>query len=69
MRAHQNTWGRVSQAQKWVRKKTMRFQTSVINSYLAWMLAGVQMNHGGSSAHAQWFSCQNSGADIRDIIK
>ena len=46
-----------------------RFQTFVINSYLAWMPAGVQTNHGGSSAHAQWFSRQNGGADDYDIIK
>ena len=24
--------------------------------YLAWMLADVQTNYGGSSAHVQWFS-------------
>ena len=47
----------------------MRFQTSVINSYLVWTLAGAQMNHGSSSAHAQWFSHQNGGVDICDIIK
>ena len=47
----------------------MRFQTSIINGYLAWMPAGMQMNFGGSSVHAQWFSCQNGGADIHDIIK
>ena len=47
----------------------MRFQTFVINSYLAWMLVGAQTNHGGSSVHAQWLSCQNGGADDRDIIK
>ena len=50
-------------------KEMMRFQTSVINGYLAWMPAGVQMNHGSSSAHVQWFSCQNGGADICDVIK
>ena len=32
------------------------------------MPVGVQMNHGGSSAHAQWISCQNGGADDCDII-
>ena len=32
-------------------------------------LVGVQTNHGSSSAHAQWFSCQNGGADICDVIK
>ena len=47
----------------------MRFQTSVINSYLAWMPVGVQMNLGGSSVHAQWFSCQNGEADICNVIK
>ena len=47
----------------------MRFQTSVINTYLTWMLVGVQMNHGGSSAHVQWFSHQNGGADVCDVIK
>ena len=47
----------------------MRFQTFVINGSLAWMLAGVQMNHGSSSVHVQWFSYQNGGADDCDIIK
>ena len=46
-----------------------RFQTSVINGYLAWMPAGVQMNHGSSSAHAQWLSHRNGGADNFDVIK
>ena len=47
----------------------MRFQTFVLNGYLAWMLECAQTNHGSSSACTQWFSCQNGGADIRDIIK
>ena len=47
----------------------MRFQISVINGYLMWMPAGVQTNHGSSSTHAQWFSHQNGGADVCDIIK
>ena len=38
------------------------------NSYLAWMPAGAQMNHGSSSAHVQWFSCQNGGADDHVVI-
>ena len=41
------------------------FRVKQLNSYLAWM----QTNHGSSSAHVQWFSHQNGGADIRDIIK
>ena len=50
-------------------KRRQCFRTSVINGYLAWMLVGRQMNHGSSSVHVQWFSCQNGGADIHDIIK
>ena len=50
-------------------KEMTRFQTFSINSYLVWMLAGVQMNHGRSSVHVQWFSHQNDGADDCDIIK
>ena len=50
-------------------REMMRFQTFIINSYLAWMPVGVQTNHGSSSVHAQWFSHQNGGADICDIIK
>ena len=47
----------------------MRFQTSVINGYFVWTLAGVQADHGGPSVHVQWFSYQNGGADICDINK
>ena len=53
-------------------KEMMRFQSFCmkrLNGYLAWMPAGMQTNHGSSSVHAQWFSCQNGGADICDIIK
>ena len=67
-RVHQNTWGECQRHENRFGKET-RFQTSVINGYLVWMPAGVQTNHGGSSAHAQWFSCQNGGADVCDIIK
>ena len=49
-------------------QKTELNRTFVTNSYLVWTLAGVQMNCGGSSAHAQWFSCQNGGADNHDVI-
>ena len=48
-------------------KEMTKFQTSAINGYLAWMLAGVQTNHGGSSVHAQWFSHQNNGADYCEV--
>ena len=50
------------------RQKTELNQTFVTNGYLAWMLVGVQMNHGGFSAHVQWFSHQNGGADDHDVI-
>ena len=50
-------------------KEMMRFQTFIINGYLAWMPAGVQTNHGSSSAHVQWFSHQNGGADDCDVMK
>ena len=52
-------------------KETARFQNFHIkwlNGYLAWTPAGVQMNHGSSSVHVQWFYHQNGGADIHDII-
>ena len=38
------------------RQKTELNHTFVTNGYLAWMLVGVQMNHGGLSTHAQCFS-------------
>ena len=69
MRAHQNTWGRVSQEKNGFGKETMRFQNFIINGYLAWMLVGVQINCGSSSAHVQWLSCLIGGADNHDIIK
>ena len=52
-------------------KEMMRFQSfrmKRLNGYLAWMPVGMQRNHGSSSVHVQWFSCQNGGADIHDII-
>ena len=33
------------------------------------MPADMQMTIGSLSAHAQWCSCQNNGADYCDIIK
>ena len=33
-----------------------------------WMLAHLPPNHGGSNAHAQWFSCWKNGADDHYII-
>ena len=49
-------------------QKTKPNQTFVTNGYLVWMLAGAQINCGGSSMHVQWYSCQNGGADDHDII-
>ena len=50
------------------RQKTELNQTFITNRYLAWMPVGAQMYHGSSSAHVQWFSHQNGGADDCDII-
>ena len=53
-------------------KQMMRFRSFRIkwlNGYLAWTLVGMQMNQGSSSVHVQWFSHQNGGADVCDIIK
>ena len=61
--------GECHRHENWFGKEMMRFQTSVINSYLVWMPAGAQADHGSPSVHAQWFSHQNGGADIYDIIK
>ena len=52
-------------------KETMRFQSFCmkrLNGYLVWTLVGMQMNPGSSSVHVQWFSHQNGGADVHDII-
>ena len=46
----------------------MRFGLSIMLGFLAWMLADVQTNHGSSTAHEQWFSCQKIRADDHDII-
>ena len=49
-------------------RKTKLNRNFVTNGYLVWMPVGVQMHHDGSSAHVQWFSHQNRGADDCDII-
>ena len=59
----------MSQARKQVWKRDNEIPNFCQNGYLAWMPAGEQMNHGGSSVHAQWFSHQNGGADVCDVIK
>ena len=33
-----------------------------------WTPVDLQMNHGGSNAHAQWFSCWKIQADDHDVI-
>ena len=33
-----------------------------------WTPMDLQMNHGGSNAHAQWFSHWKNGADDHDVI-
>ena len=46
-------------------KETTRFPLSVIFGIFA---MDVQMNHGCSAAHAQWFSHQKIRADDHDVI-
>ena len=53
-------------------KETMRFwsfRMKQLNGYLVQTPVGTQTNQGSSSVHAQWFSHQNGGADIHDVIK
>ena len=52
-----------------VRKETKRFGAFVVFGFPAWMQADVQMNHGGSNVHAQWFSCWKIRADDHNDMK
>ena len=45
-----------------------RFGAFVVFRVPAWMLVDVQMNPGGSNAHAQWFSHWKIRADIHDVL-
>ena len=49
-------------------KRQKRFKAFVVFGVPAWMLVDMQMNHGGSNAHAQWFSCWKIRADGHDVI-
>ena len=60
MRAHQNTWGRMSQAQKQVRKQN----DGIPNFWFKWLIG---MDADRSFMHVQWFSHQNDRADYHDI--
>ena len=51
-----------------IRKETKRFGAFVVFRTPAWMLTDMQMNHGSSNAHAQWFSCWKIRADDHDIL-
>ena len=64
MRAHQNTWGRVSQAQKGIRKEMKRYGAFIVFEVLVWMLADMQTNHGGSNVHVQCFPTGRSEQKI-----
>ena len=57
------------QAQKYVWKRDDEIPNFRNKQLFGMDAGGVQMNHGSSSAHVQWFSCQNGVADICDIIK
>ena len=49
-------------------KEMKRFGALIVFGVLAWILAGVQMNIGGSDVHVQWFSCWKIRADDHDVI-
>ena len=51
-----------------VGKETKRFRVFVVFGVLEWMPADVQMNHGSSIVHAQWFFHWKIRADDHDII-
>ena len=68
MRVHQNTWGECCRHENEVKKETKRFWAFVVFGALAWMPADVQMNHGSSDAHVQWFSHWKIRADNHDIM-
>ena len=52
-----------------VKKEMKRFRAFIVFGVSAWMLADVQMNHGSSNMHAQWFSHWKIRADDHDIMK
>ena len=49
--------------------KRQRFRAFIVFGVLVWMQADVQMNHGSSNVHAQWFSHWKIRVDNHDIIK
>ena len=51
-----------------ITKETKRFRALVVFGVPVWMLAGVQMNTGGSDVHVQWFSHWKIRADDQDVI-
>ena len=57
MSAPQIPGGECHRHENQVGKEMKRFGAFVVFGVLAGMLADMQMNHGGSNAHAQWFSC------------
>ena len=59
----------VTGSKNWVRKETKRFGAFVVSWVSAWIPADVQMNHGSSNVHAQWFSHWEIRADDHDIMK
>ena len=53
---------------KGITKEMKRFRALVVFGVPAWTPVGMQMNTGGSDAHAQWFSHWKIRADDHDII-
>ena len=68
MRAHQNIGGECHMHGKGIRKETKRFGAFVVFGVLSWMPADMQMNHGSSNVHVQWFSHWKIRADDHDIL-
>ena len=59
-RAHKIPGEGCHRHENWDKKEPKRFGAFVVFGVLAWMLADVQMNNGGSNAHAQWFPAGGS---------
>ena len=50
------------------RKEMKMFGAFIVFGVLAWIPVDMQMNHGNSNAHAQWFSHWKIRADDHDVM-
>ena len=53
---------------KGIRKETKRFRAFVVFGVPVRMPVDMQMNHGSSNVHVQWFSCWKIRADNHDVL-